>query len=234
VKGWVIAHSVEMVAAGERAFVQQLGETEPDRLTYSSLMSAQECAAIDLSAYRDARSWYVSGGSDTTVFEGVSLGRAFEYCATESLIRHRRAALVLDKLLEDSADKTVRLRGVGDEWSTMARVLGANRGRPRLSPVADHRHLPAAAAIAVAPHLCPLGEHPATQGALACPRGIAGLDAPAPQPSPARRIGSARRPQPPGAVLCDQPAGEKQEHLAGRPRTGRPSADSVRFGGHVT
>jgi hypothetical protein len=59
------------------------------------------------------------------VVNGVSMGRAFEYCATESLIRHRRAALVLEKLLADSADKTVYLRGVGDEWETMARALGA-------------------------------------------------------------------------------------------------------------
>jgi len=124
-KGWVIAHSVDLVATGERAFVQQLCDPEPDRFTYSSLMSAQECETIDLGAYRDARSWYVKDGSDTTVVEDVSLGRAFEYSATETLVRHRRAALVLRKLLADSADKTVRLRGVGDEWWTMARALGA-------------------------------------------------------------------------------------------------------------
>jgi hypothetical protein len=125
VKGWVIAHSTDLVATGERAFVQQLGDPEPNRLTYSSLMSAQECEAIDLGAYRDARSWYINDGWDTTVVEGISLGRAFEYAATEILIRHHRAALVLRKLLADSADKTVRMRGVGDEWWTMARALGA-------------------------------------------------------------------------------------------------------------
>lgn len=125
-KGWVIAHSADLVAAGERAFVQQLDDPEPDRLTYSSLMTAQECEAIDLGAYRDARSWYLDGGSDATIATGVSLGRAFEYNATEILIRHHRAALVLRKLLADSADKTVRLRGVGDEWWTMARALGAD------------------------------------------------------------------------------------------------------------
>lgn len=116
---------MELVAPSERAFVEQLGYPEPDRLTYSSLMSAEECAAIDLGAYRDARSWYVDEGWDTTVVEGVSLGRAFEYSATETFVRHRRAALVLKKLLADSADKTVRLRGVGSEWWTMARALGA-------------------------------------------------------------------------------------------------------------
>jgi hypothetical protein len=124
VKGWVIAHSVDLAAAGERAFIQELGDPEPGRLTYSSLMSAQECEAIDLRAYRDARSWYVNDGRDTTIVEGVSLGRAFEYNATEILIRHLRATLVLRKLLADSADKTVQLRGVGDEWWTMARALG--------------------------------------------------------------------------------------------------------------
>ena len=124
-KGWVIAHSADLVATGERAFVQQLGDPEPNRLTYSSLMSAQDCEAIDLGAYRDARSWYVNDGWDTTIVEGVSLGRAFEYGATETFIRHRRAALVLRKLLADSADKTVRMRGVGDEWWAMARALGA-------------------------------------------------------------------------------------------------------------
>jgi len=125
VKGWVIAHSVDLVATGERAFVRQLSDPEPNRLTYSSLMSAQECEAIDLGAYRDARSWYVNQGLDTTVVDGVSLGRAFEYSATEILVRQHRAALVLRKLLADSAEKTVRLRGVGDEWQTMARALGA-------------------------------------------------------------------------------------------------------------
>ena len=125
VKGWVIAHSEDLVAAGERAFVQQLGYPAPTRLTYSSLMSAQECEAIDRGAYRDARSWYFDDGRDTTLTGGVSLGRAFEYGATETLVRHRRATLVLQKLLAESTDKTVRLRGVGDEWSTMARALGA-------------------------------------------------------------------------------------------------------------
>lgn len=123
--GWVFAHSVDLVATGERAFVQELGDLEPDRLSYASLMGAAECQEIDLRAYRDARSWYVHDGRDTTVVEGVSLGRAFECNATEILIRHHRAALVLRKLLADSADKTVRLRGVGDEWWTMARALGA-------------------------------------------------------------------------------------------------------------
>jgi len=123
--GWVIAHSVDLVAAGERAFVQELSSPEPNRLTYSSLMDAQECAEIDRAAYRDARSWYVDHGRDTTVVDDISLGRAFEYDATLTLIRHRRAALVLEKLLADSTDKTVRLRGVGDEWWTMARALGA-------------------------------------------------------------------------------------------------------------
>jgi hypothetical protein len=137
----VIAHSVELVQTGERAFVQQLADPGPDRLTYSSLMNAQECAAIDLGAYRDARSWYLSAGSDTSIVDSVSLGRAFEYCATESLIRHRRAALVLEKLLASSADKTVRLRGVGDEWSTMARALGAEPivEDPGVSPSATTR-----------------------------------------------------------------------------------------------
>jgi hypothetical protein len=125
VKGWVIAHSADLVATGERAFVQELADPEPDRLTYSSLMSAQECEAIDLGAYRDARSWYVKDGLNTTVVEDVSLGRAFEYSATETLVRHRRAALILRKLLADSVDKTIRLREVGDEWWTMARALGA-------------------------------------------------------------------------------------------------------------
>ncbi len=124
-KGWVIAHSVDLVAPGERAFVEQLGDPEPNRLTYSSLVNAHECEAIDRGAYHDARSWYVDGGRDMTVVEGVSVGRAFEYGATETLVRHRRAELVLRKLLADSADKTVRLRGVGDEWWTMARALGA-------------------------------------------------------------------------------------------------------------
>jgi hypothetical protein len=36
VKGWVIAHSVDLVASGERAFVQQLGDPEPNRLTHSA------------------------------------------------------------------------------------------------------------------------------------------------------------------------------------------------------
>jgi len=125
VKGWVIARSVDLVATGERAFVQELGDPEPNRLTYSSLLSPQDCEAIDLGAYRDARSWYVDDGRDATLVEGVSLGRAFEYSATETLVRHRRAALILRKLLADSADKTVRLRGVGEEWWTMARALGA-------------------------------------------------------------------------------------------------------------
>jgi hypothetical protein len=126
VTGWVVAHSVDLVAAGERAFILQLGEAEPDRLTYSSLLNAQECQAIDQEAYRDARSWYVKNGRDETEVDGVSLGRAFEYSATETLVRHRRAALVLGKLLADSFDNTVRLRGVGDEWWSAARSLGAH------------------------------------------------------------------------------------------------------------
>jgi hypothetical protein len=125
VKGWVIAHSADLVATGERAFVLQLGDPAPDRLTYSSLLSAHECGSIDLGAYHDARSWYVNDGRDTTVVEGVSLGRAFEYGATETLVRHYRAEVVLRKLLADSPDRTVRLRGVGDEWWTMARAIGA-------------------------------------------------------------------------------------------------------------
>lgn len=123
-KGWVIAHSVDLIATGERAFIQEFGDPDPERLTYSSLMNAQECQAIDQGAYREARSWYVNNGQDTTVVEGVSLGRAFEYNATEILIRHLRAALVLRKLLADSANTIVPLRGVGDEWWTMARALG--------------------------------------------------------------------------------------------------------------
>jgi len=125
VKGWVIAHSADLAATGERAFVHQMGDPKPDRLTFSSLLNAQECEAIDLGAYREARSWYVVDGRDTTLVEGVSLGRAFEYSATETLVRHRRAALVLEKILAESADRTVRLRGVGDEWWTMALALGA-------------------------------------------------------------------------------------------------------------
>ena len=89
--------AAHLVATGERAFVQQLGDPAPDLLTHSSLMNAQECAAIDLGAYRDARSWYVKEGGDTTLSESISLGRAFEYCATETLVRHRRAARILEK-----------------------------------------------------------------------------------------------------------------------------------------
>ena len=133
-KGWVIAHSLDQVANGERAFVQQLGSPGPGRLTYSSVMTAAECEAIDFASYRDARSWCVKDGLDRTVMDGVSLGRAFEYTATETLVRHRRAALVLGKLLEDSRDKTVRLRGVGTEWWTMALALGAD-------PIAEGRGL---------------------------------------------------------------------------------------------
>ena len=121
----VIAHSADLVETGERAFVHQLDTPGSDLLTYSSLISSSECAAIDREAYRQARSWYVRYGSDRTVVDGVSLGHAFEYAATETLIRHYRAAFVLRKLLADSANRTVCLRGVGAEWWTMARALGA-------------------------------------------------------------------------------------------------------------
>jgi hypothetical protein len=124
-KGWIIAHSPDLVEPGERAFVEQLGDPEPTRLTYSSLMSSEDCETIDAGAYHDARSWFTNHDEGETLVDGVSLGRAFEYDATETLIRHRRAALVLSRLPADSADKTFRLRGVGDEWWTMARALGA-------------------------------------------------------------------------------------------------------------
>jgi hypothetical protein len=124
-RDWVIARDAHL--CGERdgsAFVEFLAEPSDRLSTYSSLLSAADCAAIDTAAYEDARTWFLNGQNDPTSLGGVSLGRAFELPATVMLIKQRRALLVLRKLLEDVA-APIRLRGVGDEWRSAARTLGA-------------------------------------------------------------------------------------------------------------
>lgn len=124
-RDWVIAKAAHL--CGERdghVFVEFLAEPPGRFLTYSSLMSAADCAAIDTAAYEDARTWFLDGQNDPAYLGGVSLGRAFELPATVMLIKQRRALLVLRKLLDDVA-APIRLRGVGDEWRFAARALGA-------------------------------------------------------------------------------------------------------------
>lgn len=135
-KPWIIARSADMVDPAERAFVEHIDAAAPDRLTYSSLLEKADCEAIDRRAYSDARTWYLRDGADPTIEDGVSLGRAFEYHATQSFIRCYRAEVVLLRLLADSKGAEFRLRGVGDEWAVAARALGEEAvvERPEVAP----------------------------------------------------------------------------------------------------
>lgn len=125
-KEWIIARTAALAGdAGQPAFAEYVVEPSAGLLTYSSLMSAEDCAVIDASAYEDARTWFLEGGSDPTLSGGVSLGRSFELVATTTLVSHRRAAFVLRKIMERDGGSIFRLRGVGDEWRSAAVELGA-------------------------------------------------------------------------------------------------------------
>ena len=124
-KDWVIARAPHLCRGDERAFVEFPPEPLGQWLTFSSLLDADDCAALDDGAYRDARTWYRSGSDDPTMSSGVSLGRSFELPATIMLVKHRRAKLILERLLADDPAAAFHLRGVGDEWRSAARSLGA-------------------------------------------------------------------------------------------------------------
>lgn len=140
----VIAGTAAAVAHGERAFAES---SLPGDVwtTYSDILGADECAAIDRDAYSRARTWYRSEGGDTDLSEvqGVSLGRAYELRATAMLVAYLRAKIVLAKLTRPRVGTTVYVRDAGEEWVIAARSLGlrvqegSRIGRPLASIVPD-------------------------------------------------------------------------------------------------
>lgn len=123
---WIIARSANLAGgSGRNAFIEYEAEPSANILTYSSLMTAADCAAIDASAYEDARTWFLDNGSDPTMSGGASLGRSFELVATTALVSRRRAAFILRKIMERDGAAVFHLRGVGDEWRSAAVDLGA-------------------------------------------------------------------------------------------------------------
>jgi hypothetical protein len=121
----VVAGTADAVMKGERAFAEWTVPT--DTLTsFSDVLDADDCAAIDGEAYRRARTWYRAEGTgiDPTEIDGASLGRAYELRATAMLVACLRARLVLTRLIGRTHGVSVEIRGAGEEWAIAARGLG--------------------------------------------------------------------------------------------------------------
>lgn len=123
----VLALSPDLVLPGERAFVERLETARDGMFSYSAVLTSEDCRELDESAYADARTWYrTPEGTDRTIHDGTSLGRAFEYVATTELIRLYRARRVLERLQTEAPIIRVTLRGVNHEWAFAARELGVS------------------------------------------------------------------------------------------------------------
>ena len=143
-KPWVIARTADMVAAGESAFVISTGSDRAG-LAYVFVADGRfhDGQEIDLGAYSSTPDPGTSAMVRTPRSSRASLSTAFEYGATETLVRYRRAGLVLRKLLGDS-DGLFSCTEVSDEWSYMARALGAEpiAEEPGVVSISDLRSRP--------------------------------------------------------------------------------------------
>ena len=130
----IVASGPGLVTPGERAFVERLAAPSDHSVSYSAVLTAQDCAEVDRSAYHDARTWYrAANGEDSTLVSGVSLGRAFEYVATTELVRAYRATRVLQRLHDELPIDRVVLRDVTREWAHASLALEIPvRGADRL------------------------------------------------------------------------------------------------------
>ena len=126
----IVARAPTAVTKGERAFVEA-SLPKDDWPTYSDLLGADDCSAIDREAYQRARTWYRSTDrlANSSEVQGVSLGRAYELRATAMLVAYLRARTVLARLTRPGDGTIIQTRDVGEEWTVAARSLGLSVSR---------------------------------------------------------------------------------------------------------
>lgn len=120
---FLIVRNGSMAGGSANVFAESPAGLGATPLSFSDLLGANECAAIDEAAYGTARNWYrTADGSHAVLIDRIPVGRAIEYPVTIALVRYLRAKAVLRKLVQLGAE-TLDLRGVGWEWGFAADAM---------------------------------------------------------------------------------------------------------------